>query len=258
MMFLDLFTGFKMSRYAAKLAWTDIRLRYKGSLLGPLWLTLSFAVMVVAMGVVYSRLFQVDLVGYMPYTAISFAIWFSWFSPVVMESCGCFTSARSQIFAAKLPLTVQILRTLIRNSLVFAHVILVPIAVFIWFGVALKPVALWSLVGMTIWVADGFAVCMLFGSICARYRDIPQIIGAVMQIAFYITPIIWQPEQIGENSRWLSYNPLFSLIAVLRSPLLGRMPSHANYIVAITFSAALCLLALAVFRWTRSKIPYWI
>lgn len=258
MMMRDISGGLGMFRYAAKLAWTDIRLRYKGSLLGPLWLTLSFAVMVVAMGIVYARLFQIDLIGYLPYTAISFAIWFSWFSPVVMESCGCFTAARAQIFAAKLPLTVQILRTLIRNSLVLAHVILVPIAVFLWFGITPTPMALWSLVGMAVWVVDGFAVCMVFGSICARYRDIPQIIGAVMQIAFYVTPIIWQPEQIGDDSRWLRLNPLFSLLTIVRAPLLGSMPRAENYIVAILFSLVLIGLALIVFRATRSKIPYWI
>src|ERR1700712_2484587 len=53
----DLVDGLAQWRLACTLGWLDIKLRYRGSALGPLWLTLSSAVMVGSMGMIYGTLF---------------------------------------------------------------------------------------------------------------------------------------------------------------------------------------------------------
>jgi lipopolysaccharide transport system permease protein len=49
------------------LAWTEVRVRYKRSVLGPWWITLSMAITMSAMGLVYGRLFHQDLHEYLPF-----------------------------------------------------------------------------------------------------------------------------------------------------------------------------------------------
>ena len=54
--------------------------------------------------------------------------------------------------------------------------------------------ALLALPGLVLWLLDSLAVCLLLGALCARFRDIPPIVGSVMQMAFFISAVIWKPE----------------------------------------------------------------
>ena len=76
------------------------------------------------------------------------------------------------------------------------------------------------------WIVDTLAICLLLGAFCARFRDIGPIVGSVMQIAFFLTPVIWQPEQLGPSRWMLPLNPFFALLEIVRAPLLGTVPSH--------------------------------
>ena len=71
----DLATGLRRWRLPAALARLDIRNRYRGSVLGPFWLTLSTAVMVVGLGLLYSSLFKMELANYLPFIAVSLIVW---------------------------------------------------------------------------------------------------------------------------------------------------------------------------------------
>ena len=77
----DVIDGAKLWRLAWMLGWFDIRLRYRGSMLGPFWLTLSTGVMIAALGLLYSQLFKIALREYLPFLAISQILW-SFIAPI--------------------------------------------------------------------------------------------------------------------------------------------------------------------------------
>ena len=91
--FADLSEGLRMWRLSWILGWLDIRLRYRGSLLGPFWLTLSTSVMVASLGFLYSTLFQMNLTEYLPFLALSLVLW-NFTQTLVSDACGCFTQYR--------------------------------------------------------------------------------------------------------------------------------------------------------------------
>ncbi len=62
-----------MVRVWSLLGWQEVRQRYRRSILGPFWLTLSTGAMVAAMGPLYGRLLNQDVASYFPYLAISLA-----------------------------------------------------------------------------------------------------------------------------------------------------------------------------------------
>ncbi len=70
----DLREAAALWRLCGTLAWLDIKLRYRGSLLGPFWLTLSTGVMVGSMGVIYAGLFKINLHDYLPFLALSLVL----------------------------------------------------------------------------------------------------------------------------------------------------------------------------------------
>lgn len=253
----DLLGGFKMWRLSFILGWLDIRLRYRGSLLGPFWLTLSTGVMVAALGFLYSTLFQMELQDYLPFLALSLVLWNA-ISTMVSEACVCFTTYEGMIRSIRMPFVLYAIRTVVRNAIVLAHnipVILVVFAIFrIWPGWH----ALLAIPGAVLWLVDGLALCLLLGAFCARFRDIPPIVASVMQIAFFVSPIIWKPELVGTGARYLPLNPFFTLTEILRGPLLGTVPSPLVYVSAILYSAALCAVTWALFARVRGRLAFWV
>lgn len=254
----DIAEGLKLWRLAVSLGWLDIRLQFRGSSLGPLWLTLGTAIMVGAMGTIYGRLFHLVLKDYLPYLSISMILWQVGIAGIMQDACTCFTSAADSIRSTRLPFSLQAFRTLVRNGLTFSYNIVVPVAVYAIFGLLPGPAALLALPGLIIWGLNGFALCLLFGSIGARYRDIPPIIASAIQVAFYVTPVMWNVQQLGARGWWLILNPFYSLLEIVREPLTGHIPPPLIWEVACGLSLTLWAVSLLVFSRSRAQLAFWI
>ncbi len=239
------------------LAWLDIRLRYRGSILGPLWLTLSTGLMVAAMGAIYSTILHIPAHDYVPYLALSLVLW-NFLSVLVTDSCYAYTLAEGMIRTMRMPYSLYAARIVVRNVLVLAHNIVVVIAVDLvlwrWPG----PVAVLALPAMVLWLADALAVAVLLGALCARFRDIPPIATSVLQMAFMVSAVIFRPELLGDQRWLLAFNPFFTVLDVLRAPLMGEVPGWDSYVSAVCFSTVLCLAAWALFVRVRGRIAFWV
>jgi lipopolysaccharide transport system permease protein len=244
-------------RLIRTLGWLDIKLRYRGSVLGPFWLTISTATMVASLGIVYSTLFHQDMHTYLPFLTVSLVIW-GFISGAVTDACTCFLQAEGTIRSMRMPFTVHAARVVVRNVLMLAHNALVIIGVFIFYTIWPGASGLAAIPGFALWIVDAFAVCLLLGCFCARFRDIPPIVTSVLQIVFFVSPIVWQPSQLGKHAGWLIYNPFFSLLEIVRAPLLGHIPGPVIWLAAIGFSALLWLMSWALFVRVRGRIAFWI
>jgi lipopolysaccharide transport system permease protein len=255
--FRDLADGLRLWRLACTLAWLDIRLRYRGSMLGPFWLTLSTALMVGSLGVLYATLFHIDVHDYLPFLALSQVLW-GFLSTLVLEAGTCFTQAEGLIRAVRMPFTLHAVRLLVRNVLVLAHNIVVIVAVFAVFSIWPGWHALLAVPGLAIWGVDAMAAALLLGAFCARFRDIGPIIASVMMIAFFLTPVIWQPDQLGRHAVLLPFNPFYALLEIVRGPLLGHVPSANTWLAAVLYSMALCTASWALFTRARGRVAFWV
>jgi lipopolysaccharide transport system permease protein len=253
----DVVGGLKLWRLAGTLGWLDIRLRYRGSMLGPFWLTLSTAVMVASLGVLYASLFNMDLHEYLPFLALSQVLW-GFISTLVGEACACFTQAEGIVRSVRMPFFLQAVRTLWRNLLVLGHNIVVIVVVFAIFSVWPGWGGLFALPGLALWAVDALAICLLLGAVCARFRDIGPIVASVMQIAFFVTPIIWKGGQLHGHAWLLPFNPFYSLLEVVRGPLLSEPMSLQVWAAALVYSAALCGMTWLVFMRARSRLAFWL
>ena len=254
----DVAAGGRLWRLAVALGWFDIRLRYRGSVLGPLWLTLSTAVMVVALGVLYSALFKMELHDYLPWLALSLVLW-NFLAALVGDACTCFVMSEGMIRAQRLPFTLYAGRVVVRNVLVLGHNIVVIVAVYAWFDVWPGLALFGMLPGLAVWLVDGMAACLLLGAMCARFRDIPPIVGSVMQIGFFVSPIIWKPELLTEDRRvWLPANPFYSMLEIVRAPLTGAAADPVVWYSALGYSLVLVALAWVAFVRVRGRLAFWV
>jgi lipopolysaccharide transport system permease protein len=242
------------------LSFLDIKLRYRGSLLGPFWLTLSTAVMVGAIGFLYASLFHQDVSQYLPFLTISLVLW-NFFNTITAEGCTCFTSSEGMIRAMRMPLSLHAARIVIRNIIVLAHNIIVIVIVFAIFHTTPNLDSFSVLPASLLWTIDSFATVLLLGAIGARFRDIPPIIGSIVQIAFYLTPIMWAPSMLahrGIAQVFINWNPIFALLEIIRGPLLGQAIEPHCWLVACLYSVMVCGIAFYVFTRARPRIAYWV
>ncbi|MBR0666633.1 ABC transporter permease [Roseomonas hellenica] len=255
--FADIREGVERWRLAWALARSDIRNRYRGSVLGPLWLTLSTAIMLLAMGFLYSRLFKLELANYLPWLAVSLILW-NMISQVVGEACTCLTSAEGVVQRFPLPYSLYAIRSVMRNMLIAAHNLPLIAIVLLIFGVAPG----WGLLllpfGLLLFTINALSVSLLLGMICARFRDVGPIMGSIVQIAFFVTPIIWKPELIGEHSALLLLNPFHAVLESLRAPIIEHGGNAYAWLSACIYTLILAGISGAFFVRFRDRLAFWV
>lgn len=239
------------------LGWQEVKQRYRRSTLGPLWLTLSTGALIGGMGPLYGRLLNQDTSSYVLYLATSFIIWL-FLSGLVTESCQAFISAEGYIKQTRLPLTVHVMRVIWRNLIMFGHNLLIVLIVMLFYAPS-STSFLWVFpIGVAMIAINGLWCGMLLGLLCARYRDIPQIVTSLMQLALFMTPIFWKAEMLGKHQWAAEWNPLFYFLEIARLPLLGTVPSAHTWFVVGLITILGYLLMLVFFIRFRARIAYWV
>jgi ABC-type polysaccharide/polyol phosphate export permease len=236
----------------------DIKQRYQRSRVGQFWITLSMMVMTGSLGFVYSYLFRTPIKTYLPFLATGIIAW-TLLSSLVIEACGAFTTAETYLRQVPISKSIFVNRVLVRNLVIFAHNLLIAPVLYItlggWPG---WPVLLVPL-GLLVIAANGFWIGLLLGTLCARFRDLPQLVASAVQIAFFITPVMWSPDQLPSRVGWLTTaNPMASLLALLRDPLLGDVPKAHDYVFGISLALAGLAVAVPFFARFRARIVYWL
>lgn len=239
------------------LAWQEIKLRYRRSVLGPFWLTISATLFIAGLGPLYGALMKQDLAGYIHYLAVGFIVW-QFISALITEGCQTFIAAEGFVKQTSLPLSVHAMRVVWRNTLIFAHNCLILAAVSLYFSPPWDWGLISSLAGALLIALNGFWASVLLGLLSTRFRDIPQIIASLVQLLFFLTPVFWRPDMI-ERHQWVSdWNPMFHFIEIVRAPLLGHaLPGH-SWLIAATVTIAGWMVMLGFFARYRARIAYWL
>jgi lipopolysaccharide transport system permease protein len=250
--------GFQSWRVWWLLGIGDIRQRYRRSRIGQFWITLSIAIFVVAIGVVYSALFKQPIKDYLPYLATTYVVWVL-IAGIVTDSTSAFVQAEGFLRQQALPKTTFILRVLVRNAVSFAHNIIVLPIIFVVFGVAPSWTWLAAPLGLLLIAVAGFVGGLVCAILCTRFRDLPQIIQNFIQVAFFVSPVTWQVELLDESARhWVYLNPFAAFLRLVSEPLLGRLPSFTTYASALVTILVLCAIAGPLFARFRQRIVYWL
>jgi lipopolysaccharide transport system permease protein len=253
----DLLTGFRRWRLPAALAWLDLRNRYRGSVLGPFWMTLSTAAMVLGLGYLYSGLFKQPLNQFLPFLTVSLIIW-NMISQTVNDACTSLTAAEGIIRQMPLPYSVHILRCVFRNALIAAHNLPLILVVFVACGVWPGLEGLGAIPGLLVLTINAFCAALFLGMLCARFRDIGPIVNSVMQLAFFMTPVIWEPKLLQGSGNWLLLNPFYPMMEIVRGPLIEGGASLGIWLMALLFTVLGGAIALAFFVRFRGRIAFWV
>jgi len=254
----DLVEGGRRTWHWMTLAQQDIKLRYRGSVLGPFWQTLTTAVMIAGMGVIYSKLFHQDLHNYLPMLTVGLIFWM-FVAGMITEGCGTFTAVQGIIQQVKLPFSLHVYRLVYRNVLTLAHnFVIVPIVLFIFPRPIHWPSLTLLLPGLLLVIINGVWLSIFLGMVSARFRDVPPIVASIVQVAFFMTPVMWPIEALGSNAWWAQFNPLFAMIDVLRSPLLGMPIAPHSWQLLGLMTALGSAATFGFFVRFRARLAFWV
>lgn len=245
------------SRVWRALAFADIRAKYRLSTLGTLWITMSMGVMSVSIGLIYGQFFGQDIASYLPYFTVGMLAW-TFMSSTLNEATTALTGSGAWIKGSSLPIAFYVMRMVQRNFIIFLHNLIVLVLVWLYFRWELEPAAMLALPGLAIVYGFLAGASVLIAFSCVRYRDIPPMIGALMQFVFFASPIIWLPDQLKVGRLLLTLNPVAYMIAVVRDPVLGRTVPPGTWAIALLLAATTLAAAAVVYTRYRNRIAYWV
>jgi ABC-type polysaccharide/polyol phosphate export permease len=254
----DIFTGLLSWRIWLLLGISDIRQRYTRSRLGQFWITLSMAIFIAAIGSVNSILFNQDVSNFIPFLAANVIVW-NLISGIITDGSTTFIQSENYLKQIPLPKSTFIMRSITRNLVNFFNNIFILTITFIVFPQPLNVNYLLAPLGLILILLAGFFITMLLGVLCARFRDLPQIIGNIVQLAFFITPIMWPANALRSDMiNFGIYNPFAAFLNILSEPLRGIIPSYSSYLITASTILLLAIIAIPLFSKYRARIPYWL
>jgi ABC-type polysaccharide/polyol phosphate export permease len=242
---------------AWSLAWHDVSSRYRGSILGPFWITLSMGLMVLGIGVVYANLFGIALKDFLPLVALGI-VFFGTVSNTIIEGCTTFVQAAGMLSQTSLPMFTFVWRTVFRNLINLGHHLVIVVAVLIYYGYWRQANAPVAVLGLIFLILNTAWVSMLVGIASARFRDIPQVVISIMQFAMFVTPVFWPVNRLGKHQFVLDMNPFYHLLEAVRAPLLGQGVAPHTYVFLAAMAVAGWALTFSIFAVTRRRIVHYL
>jgi lipopolysaccharide transport system permease protein len=240
------------------LVWRDIKVRYKQTVLGVLWIVLQPVITMVVFSLLFGGLLGVPS-GDAPYPIFAYAALLPWnyFSGAMTRS------STSLVGNATLITKVYFPRLIIPLSGVFAGVVdfcvafVILIGLMIFYGIAPTANILFLpgfllLAGVT---ALGFSLWL--SALNVRYRDISYLVPFLLQTWMYVTPVIYSTTLIPERFRFLmALNPMTGVVEGFRWALLGNQLADAQppgylFLISIVISLLVLVSGAMFFRRTE-------
>ncbi len=235
----------------------DVLLRYRRTILGPIWITLTFAISAAGLGFVYSTLFKVDTTTYIAYLISGLATWM-FVSGMVMEGCTSITRHAGLVKDENIPIFAHTLRSVTSCVFVFFHNSVIILLTAFLFIDPISPVIVLAVIGVVLIILNGIWITMFLGLICTRFRDLPPLITTVVNLMFLVTPVFWYRDMLRGRVVIADANPFFHLIEVVRAPIMGNVPSPLSYYFCVLSIIVGFLVTIFVSNKMEKRIPFWV
>ena len=239
------------------LAWYDIVLRYRRSMLGPFWLTISTGLMLLGMGPLYAMILGVPIGQFFPHLTLGIIFW-GFFSSSINDGCSVFYANAMYLKQPGFPASAIVWRCLARNLIQLAHTIILFVPVVLWFRLPINPSVLAFLPGLFLVVVNLHAAMITIGVLAARYRDVVQIVNSMLTLMLFLTPVFWVPDKLPQRAKFILWNPFAHMLAAVRLPLLGCWLSVDTVIYLSLFTMANIVIAAVVWCTARRNVVFWV
>lgn len=254
----DIRLGFSQTRIGFLLAWQEIKQRYHRTVLGPIWITMNTGAFVFALGLVFSALLKNDIREFLPFLASGIVVW-TLISGILNEAPSAFVSSQHIIRAMSFPFSLFLLRLIFRNTIIFAHNVVIIVIVVVIFPISINADSLIMFGGLILLLGNCLWMSMMLAIMGTRYRDITQLVATALQFLFFLTPLVWQRNILkGSDLYWVDANPFYHLIELVRAPILGGAPSELTFVYVSVMMVVGSAASVLMFARYRASLTYWL
>jgi len=253
----DIFRGFLRFNVSYTIAMEDLRLRYRRTLFGVLWLTATFSLFIAAKTFVFGGLMAVPLKEYTLYMSTAFLVW-GFINATMTDACTVWINAEAWIRGVNVPKSTFVYQVICRNFVTSGYSALAVAVIFALFKHQFTWHALVSIPAVIVLLLNAGWVTFFFGVVATRYRDIIHLIRTAMGIMFFVTPILWIPSTMGPKFELFSlYNPFAHMIAIVRDPLVYGTSNPISWIVCLSFAIIGWGISFLLFAKYRNRLVFW-
>jgi ABC-type polysaccharide/polyol phosphate export permease len=247
-MFTNLLALLRYRGLVQTLVARDLKARYRGSVLGFFWSFVNPLLLLL----IYSYVFTQVLPGLHPESLQPYALFmfcgilpWTWFSSSLLESSGTLITGGNLIKKVLFPAEVLPIVTVLANMVHFFLGLPILAAFLVYYQRPLDPVELlWfpAIVLVQLVLTTGLA--LLVSALTVHFRDIKDILGNLLTLWFFATPIIYAMEQAPPGNRWLlNLNPMTHLVISYQQVLFDTGPhAHWKWLLALGAGSALVFL----------------
>ena len=255
----DICESFRKHHLVFTMARQEIATCYKRSRIGAFWISIGMAISIGCIGLVFGQIFKIPIREFLPYFSTGTILW-GFISSCLNEGCGSFISSTGIILQVRMPLFVHVMSLIQKNVIIFTHNIVILPVVFFIFLYPVNASCFLAIPGFLLLLANLAWMVLILGTVCARFRDVTQIVQNAVGVLYFVTPIMWNPDLMPARvgSLIMNCNPCYHLISIVRAPLLGELPHALNWIFCVTLALVGWTIALQVFGRLRNRIAYWL
>jgi ABC-type polysaccharide/polyol phosphate export permease len=240
----------------------DLHTRYRRSVLGIGWSLARPIGMTAIFCVIFGSLLGVPLVDYAPFVLVGLTLW-QFLTESVFMGCRTFQTGAAYIRQQRVPLALFPLRTTLGAALHTGIALSLGVCVTWYFKGFGNLGALWTLLpSLVLLFVLGWSLAIIVGLANTHFPDTCHIMELVMQFLFYLTPVIYRPNNLMAHSRfaWIvDFNPLWSVLELVRQPVLyGALPAAHNVLMATLFVAGMVVLAIVCLKKLERTLVFWV
>jgi lipopolysaccharide transport system permease protein len=236
----------------------DVASRYRRSVLGQFWFTLSNALFIITIGLVWANIWKQPIEEFLPYFAAGHVFW-TLMAVSLIDASSTFSNSASYLRELNFPRSTYLFANSVKHLIILLHNLVIIPVVFMIFGK-------WPTLEFFLFVPALFLTLLTIlassfwlGILGLRFRDVSALISSLMMVLFFLTPVIWHEEMVDQGLRdLLILNPFHIFLELLRGPLLGNVPEARYWWLGCLMLTINSIVGFVVFAKWRRSINYWL
>jgi homopolymeric O-antigen transport system permease protein len=234
----------------------DLKLKYRGSVLGFLWSLVNPLAMVGVYTVVFSYIMPSGQPRFAFFFLLGVLAW-TFFSASAMMSTGAVVDSAGLIKAVRFPLAILPVASVLFNLVQYLLTVsvLLPVMMLIYRTMPTWPALLFP-VFLTLQVAFTVGVALMLAAATAFYRDIRHLLEIALAMLFWMTPIVYALDTVKEPLRFvMSLTPLSPfIVAYQKIFFFGQWPELSTWLIAVTYAACALAFGAALFLSVEERL----
>lgn len=227
----------------------DVGGKYKNSFLGVLWSFFNPLLQIAVYAFVFQIILKSDIQNYAVYLCCGLVPW-QYFSSIVMRGAAVMIDNGNIIKKVYFPREILPISTVTSEGVNFLISTLIILGFVIFAGIGLSVNVLWYFLIVVIQYLVSIGIAFIVSSLTVYFRDLLHMLGILIQLLFYATPIVYSINSVPEKFRWLAkINPMTYLINGYRDIFYNKVsPDFHGLFIAFIMGIILICIGYIIFK----------